>query len=81
MKKCTAYSEHDHWCDCGSSECWEEELRLKINFDNNVEREVCILFIHRLLQKSYDLGKEDERQRILIDARELLTNPQPDEEE
>jgi hypothetical protein len=28
---------------------WEEELRLRINFDKNKDREVCILFIRSLL--------------------------------
>ncbi len=28
---------------------WEEQLRLRVRFDRNQDREVCILFIHRLL--------------------------------
>lgn len=49
VKQCTSSAIHDNWCDCGRETCWEEELRLKVNFDKNSDREVCILFIHRLL--------------------------------
>ncbi len=41
---------------------FEEELRLKVGFDKNVDREVCILFIRRLLakvrQEAWEAGKE-----------------------
>ncbi len=48
-KECTAMTNHENWCDCGRPECWEEQLRLRVRFDRNQDREVCYLFIHRLL--------------------------------
>lgn len=63
-KKCTAFTNHDHWCDCGHPSCWEEELRLKVKFDKNADREVCILFVHRMLKRAqvegYKKGQVDE---------------------
>ena len=48
-KECTALTDHTNWCDCGRDSCWEEQLRLRVNFDKNQDREICIRFIHRLL--------------------------------
>lgn len=64
-------SEHDHWCDCGRPECWEEQLRLRVNFDKNQDREVCILFIHRLLTRAKEEGRQeaDWMGENLLDAR------------
>lgn len=40
---------------------FEEELRLKVNFDKNQDREVCILFIRRLIaQERADVLRELE---------------------
>lgn len=65
MKQCTALTEHDHWCDCGSSDCWETQLRLRVSFDRNSDREVCILFIHQLLAK-----ERESVEKKYIDDRE-----------
>ena len=48
-KECTAMTDHVNWCDCGRDTCWEEQLRLRVSFDNNQNRETCIRFIHRLM--------------------------------
>jgi hypothetical protein len=52
----------NHHCDCLQKyEPWQEELRLRINFDKNQDREVCILFIkHRFLLRTEVLGTIEE---------------------
>lgn len=62
-KDCTAFTEHDQMCDCGKETCWEEQLRLRVNFDKNPDREVCILFIHRLLSDTI-LSKNRVREEV-----------------
>lgn len=37
---------------------FEEELRLKVQFDRNQDREVCILFIRRLLAEAEEKGRK-----------------------
>lgn len=60
-KECTSWMKHDHWCDCGRETCWEEQLRLRVNFDKNQDREVAILFIHRVLSQAI----KEERGKLL----------------
>lgn len=64
VRKCTAYTNHEHWCDCGQPTCWEEQLRLRVNFDKNQDREVAYLFIHRLLKWGIEHGKEQRSEEL-----------------
>lgn len=63
-KECTASTNHDHWCDCGRQTCWEEQLRARVNFDKNQDREVAYLFIHRLLKEERTHLLEDIKKEI-----------------
>lgn len=77
MKECTALTNHENWCDCGKPECWEEQLRLRVRFDKNADREVCILFIHRLLaHRDAELVEkvEEIRDEIARDTTDLCSN-------
>ena len=60
-KECTAMANHENRCDCGRPECWEEQLRIRVNFDKNQDREVAYLFIHRIISTTLStLVKEME---------------------
>lgn len=67
-KICTAWTEHQNWCDCGRDTCWEEQLRLRVSFDNNPNREVCILFIHRMMATA----AKEAREKIVHDVESTI---------
>ena len=43
---------------------WEEQLRLRVRFDRNQDREVCILFIERHRQMMYEKGRTETKNKI-----------------
>ena len=58
LRECTAWDKHADWCDCGRPTCWEEQLRLRVQFDKNPDREACVLFIHRMMQTALQAERD-----------------------